>query len=61
MTKLATAATLERITKYIEEYWFSQYTLKDNQDGTWSIIGPNGLKPKHNVVRYRGGYMFQSL
>jgi len=55
--KLATARTVERIEKYINEYALSESYRVDPE--TLQITNPLHEPPKEwRVVRYRGGFMF---
>jgi hypothetical protein len=57
--KLATAKTIERIEKYINEYAFSDGYRVDPE--TLQITSARRKPPlEWRVVRYRGGFMFGS-
>lgn len=58
MQKLATAKTLDRLVKYINEYWYStNYTVDPD---TLEIRNPlRAAPPAGYVVQpYRGGFLF---
>lgn len=61
MKVLATAQTLDRLEKYVNEFWYSQNYCIDPDTlriclrrGEESVAGPKGF----SVVPYRTGYRF---
>jgi len=55
---LATGKTVERIIKYIQEYWYSKNITLHETAGKTLIANAKGIVPGYEVVSYRGGFAF---